>query len=110
GSIASILYAASGDKAVSKEKIDIFCDKAVATIDDFRSGEFVRGKRIKLGGGAQDKGHAAEVSAFVAAARGQSPSPFNLESLAATTLTTFGINESVRTGKAVAIDAGRILG
>ena len=110
GSIASILYAASGDKAVSKEKIEIFCDKAVATIDDFRTGEFVRGKRVKLGGGSQDKGHAAEVSAFVAAARGQSPSPFTLESLAATALTTFGINESVRTGKAVAIDAGRILG
>jgi predicted dehydrogenase len=40
GSIASILYVASGDPTVPKERIEIFCDKSVASIEDFKSGQF----------------------------------------------------------------------
>lgn len=109
GSVASIIYAASGDKGVAKERVEIFCDKSVATIDDFKTGEFARGKRTKLGDGKQEKGHAEEVAAFIAAARGTAPNPFTIESLAATSLTTFAIIESVRTAKAVAIDIANVL-
>jgi polar amino acid transport system substrate-binding protein len=105
GSIASIVYTASGDPTVPKEQVEIFCERNVATIDDFKSGAFVAGrKRAKLGGGAQDKGHAAEIAAFFDAARGRAAAPISLESLAATTLATFAIVESAKSGAGIAID------
>jgi predicted dehydrogenase/threonine dehydrogenase-like Zn-dependent dehydrogenase len=110
GSIASIVYTASGDSSVAKEQVEIFCDRSVAGIDDFKSGYFVReAKRIKLGGGSQDKGHAAEISAFLKAARGRADAPISLESLVATSLASFAIIESSQSGASVAIDTGALL-
>jgi predicted dehydrogenase/threonine dehydrogenase-like Zn-dependent dehydrogenase len=106
GSIASIAYAASGDSSLAKEQVEVFCDRGVAVIDDFRAGHFIRGaKRVKLGGGAQDKGHAAEIAAFLEAARGRARAPISLQSLVATSLASFAIVESARGGSAVAVDA-----
>jgi polar amino acid transport system substrate-binding protein len=105
GSIASIVYYASGDQGLGKERIEIYCGGSVAIIDDFRAGEYVRaGKSAKLGSGRQDKGHAWEISAFLDAVSGKSGSPFTLESLAATTLATFAINESLRASESMVID------
>jgi polar amino acid transport system substrate-binding protein len=105
GSIASIAYCASGDPALGKERIEVFCDGSIATIDDFRAGTFMQaGKRSKLGSGRHDKGHAAEIAAFIDVISGKCGSPFTLESLAATTLTTFAVNESLRTSRSCAID------
>jgi polar amino acid transport system substrate-binding protein len=110
GSIASILYVASGDPTVPKERIEIFCDKSVASIEDFKSGQFTcKGKRKKLGGSMQDKGHSAEISAFLAAARQGADSPISVASLVATTLCTFAINESAASGAAVRVDPARFL-
>ena len=78
GSVASIIYTASGDKSAGKEQIEIFCGGSVAMIDDFKSGHFIReGKRKKLGGGSQDKGHTAELHAFFEAVRGRTPPPIS---------------------------------
>lgn len=104
GSIASILYAAGGDARAAKEKIEIFHGGRIATIDDFRSGQITCGGREeRIGRGTQDKGHADEVAAFFEAVRGGRP-PVSLESLAATTLTTFAIIESIRSGSAVDLE------
>jgi polar amino acid transport system substrate-binding protein len=105
GSIASIIYTASGDSAVAKEHVEIFCDGSVAQIDDFKSAVLIRdGKKTRLAKGAQDKGHAAEIAAFLDAARDIADIPIELESLVATTLASFAIVESSRTGSAVNID------
>jgi len=105
GSIASISYYASGNQSVPKERVEIYCDGSVATIDDFREGEYnSSGKSAKLGGGRQDKGHGVEVAAFLEVTAGKSESPFTLQSLAATTLATFAINDSVRTSEPRPID------
>jgi predicted dehydrogenase len=105
GSIASIVYTGSGDPSVPKEHIEVFCDGNVAIVDDFKTGAFVSGgKRTKIGGGAQDKGHTAEITAFLAAARSGTGSPIDLESLIATTLTSFAVVESARTASVVTID------
>lgn len=109
GSIASIVYTASGDRSVAKEHIEVFCDGNVATIDDFKSGAFIsNGKRTKIGGGAQDKGHAAEIAAFLDAARRGSGAPIELESLVATTLASFAVVESARTAAAVTVDLSSV--
>jgi len=105
GSIASIAYYASGDQSLGKERIEVYAGGSVGIIDDFRSGELVRaGKSTKLGGGRQDKGHAGEIAAFLDAVSGGSGSPFTLKSLVATTLTTFAINESLRSSESRAVD------
>lgn len=111
GSIVSIVYSASGDPSVPKERVEIHCDGNVATIDDFKSGLFIRGgKKSSVGGGSQDKGHAREIAAFLDAARHGGEAPITLESLVATTMTTFGIVESLRTATAVSIDVDRMFG
>jgi polar amino acid transport system substrate-binding protein len=106
GSIASIIYAASGDSAVAKERVEIFCDRRYAMIDDFKSGEFISaGKKTRLGGGSQDKGHAEEIRIFFeAVSRGEMP--VEIESLAATSRACFAIVESARRG-GERIDMGR---
>ena len=109
GSVASIVYTASGNQSVAKERVEVFCGGSVATIDDFKSGMFIRDKKTtKLGGGAQDKGHAAEIAAFLDAVRGHADAPIDLESLAATTLASFAIVESARTASAVAVDLSTV--
>jgi polar amino acid transport system substrate-binding protein len=109
GSIASIVYAASGDASVAKEHVEIFCDGNVAMIDDFKSGVFIsEGKRTKMGGGAQDKGHEAEIAAFLEAVFGGASSPIDLESLSATTLASFAAVESARTLSVVPVDLSPI--
>jgi predicted dehydrogenase/threonine dehydrogenase-like Zn-dependent dehydrogenase len=109
GSVASIIYTASGDSSVAKERIEVFCDGSVATIDDFRSGSFIRHRKTtKLGRRAQDKGHAAEVAAFLEAARGRTVAPIELESLIAATLTSFAVVESAKRAVAVAVDLSSV--
>jgi hypothetical protein len=51
--------------------------------------------------GTHDKGHDAEVAAFVDAVRRGAPSPVALESLVATTLASFAAVEALRTGEPV---------
>jgi len=105
GSVASIFYAASGDPSISKERIEIFGGRAVGVINDFKTAEFThKRKTVKLGGGNQDKGHAAEIAAFLDAVRGRITAPFTLESLSATTAATFAMNESIRSGNGIDVD------
>jgi predicted dehydrogenase/threonine dehydrogenase-like Zn-dependent dehydrogenase len=110
GSVASIVYTASGDSSVAKERIEVFCDRSVATIDDFRNGTFTHDRKTtKLGRNAQDKGHASEVAAFLDAVRGLKSAPIELESLIATTLASFAAVESAKRGVAVTIDLNTVL-
>jgi polar amino acid transport system substrate-binding protein len=97
GSVGQISYLACGDKFPGKERIEIFGGGQSFVIDDFRQGEQYSGgsrHRLKLPG----KGHEQEVAAFLLAVREGAPSPIPLESLALTTIVTFAILDSLRTG------------
>jgi predicted dehydrogenase/threonine dehydrogenase-like Zn-dependent dehydrogenase len=97
GSVGHITYVASGDKALSKERIEIFGGGQSFIIDDFRVGEhYTNGTRrgIKSPG----KGHQQEVEAFLRAIREGQPSPIQLDSLVLTSLATFAVVDSLRTG------------
>lgn len=110
GSVASIVYTASGDNSVAKEHVEIFCDRSVARIDDFKSGVFIRGgKSAKLGGSSQDKGHAAEITAFLDAVRSGGDAPIGLDSLIATSLACFAAVDSVTSGGTTTIDVQSLL-
>ncbi|HET8677296.1 MAG TPA: bi-domain-containing oxidoreductase [Blastocatellia bacterium] len=105
GSVASIIYTASGDTSVAKEYVEVFADRSVAVIEDYKSGYFVKGgKKTRLGGRSQDKGHANEIESFISAARGQAAPPIGIESLTATSLACFAVNEAARDDSVVRID------
>lgn len=103
GSAASITYLSNGNKDVSKELIEVFCDGTVSRIDDFRKLEFF-GKRSFRSGSSRDKGHRNELKAFTEAISKGLPSPIPFEQLYHTSLVTFKIIESIQTGRTIFID------
>jgi polar amino acid transport system substrate-binding protein len=97
GSVGTITYVAEGDKALAKERLELFGGGKTGVIHDFRSGEIFhnnKSKALKLGG----KGHRQEVEAFLAAAKGGGNSPIPFESIYYTTLSTFRILDSLASG------------
>jgi predicted dehydrogenase/threonine dehydrogenase-like Zn-dependent dehydrogenase len=76
GSVGTIQYLANGHKGYPKERLEIFNGGRILVLDNFRRLEGhgwkgFRNDRLWR----QDKGHAAEVAAFVAAVKGGGPSP-----------------------------------
>jgi predicted dehydrogenase/threonine dehydrogenase-like Zn-dependent dehydrogenase len=106
GSVGSILYAANGDKAFPKERVEAFGGGRVAVLDNFRRLEMVRNgrRRVKRSWFQQDKGHKGELMAFTQAVRQGSPSPISFDSLVKTTLATFRIRDALRTGEPQRVD------
>lgn len=103
GSAASINYFSNGNKDVPKELIEVFCDGTVSIIDDFRRLEF-HGKKSFRKRSVQDKGHSGELKAFTTAVREGLASPIPFEQLYHTSVVTFAIIESIRTGRTIEIE------
>jgi predicted dehydrogenase len=106
GSEGTISYLANGDRSFSKERIEAFGGGAVATLEDFRRLELVRGGRKEVihSRWRQDKGHAAEWAAFAHFVRRQGVVPINFEDVVCSTLATLRINQSIASGKRMAVD------
>jgi len=101
GSLGSISYFAVGDADFPKERIEIFGDEKVCVIDDFARAVFSsEGKQTKTRI-PQDKGYKNEIQAFLDAIRNGKKSPISFRQIVETTMATFLINESVRTGASV---------
>jgi len=104
GSNASIAYLSEGDKALPKERIEIFGGGKSFVIDDFRSAtayENGREKTTRLR--EQDKGQRDEIRAVMSMVlEGKTP-PISLEDLKTTTRATFRIRESLQTGLPVEV-------
>lgn len=100
GSNASIAYLAEGDRALPKERVEIYGEGRTFVIDDFRAATAYasgRERRTRLRG--QDKGQREEVRAACAVVTSGAPAPIALADLAATTRATFRILESLRTAE-----------
>jgi predicted dehydrogenase/threonine dehydrogenase-like Zn-dependent dehydrogenase len=111
GSIGSIVYAAGGDKAFSKERIEIIGDGRVAVMDDYRELELVHNGRRKRKKERfrPSKGHRQEWEALVETVRsGQGP-PIPIEEIVLTHLATFAAMESLRQGTTVKVNGRRLL-
>ncbi|HKP38680.1 MAG TPA: Gfo/Idh/MocA family oxidoreductase, partial [Pyrinomonadaceae bacterium] len=104
GSNAGIAYLAEGDKALPKERIEIFGTGKSFVIEDFRratSYQDGKSKTTKLR--EQDKGQRDEIRAVCAMVLEGKPAPISLEDLVTTTRATFKITESLRTGMPVEV-------
>jgi predicted dehydrogenase len=77
GSLATIVYSALGDKSLPKERVEVLGEAGAAVLDDFRSlTVHARGAASETASSRQDKGHAAELAAFLEGCRsGEQPWP-----------------------------------
>jgi predicted dehydrogenase/threonine dehydrogenase-like Zn-dependent dehydrogenase len=97
GSNGSIAYLAEGDKGLAKERIEIFGAGRVFVLDDFRRATLYKdGREEQITLKAQDKGQPEQVRAVCASVLGGGEAPISLEELAATSLATFRVLDSLR--------------
>lgn len=97
GTIGNLVYVANGDKAMPKERIEIFAGGMIGVINDFKDGHLFKSNKqttLKLSG----KGHSQEVASFINAVKELKDSPISFESVYYTTLTTLKIVDSLQTG------------
>lgn len=107
GSVGHLSYCTTGASATPKERVEIFGGGRSGLLDDFRRLELHRGPRRSVRGGRwsrQDKGHRAELQAFIEAVRTGGPTPIPWESQIDTTLTTFAALRSAAEGRPVPLD------
>ena len=97
GSIGNLTYLANGDKAMPKEHIEVFGAGNCALINNFEDGCFYSNNKIKKLR-STSKGHKEEINAFLNALKEGKESPINFRSICLTTLTTFRILDSLKTG------------
>lgn len=95
GSIASIAYCSNGNKEVPKEYLEVYSGGMVGILNDFRELKITGPKGQRTFKGVQDKGHSAEVAAFVHAIENGLPCPISFEETYNTTLFTFKAIDSM---------------
>jgi polar amino acid transport system substrate-binding protein len=106
GSNGSIAYLSEGDRAMPKERLEIFGEGKVFVLDDFRSATtYFKGRKQTTRLKNQDKGQKDELRAVCAVVLEAKPAPIALEDLAATTRATFLIKKSLRDSRALEVTA-----
>jgi predicted dehydrogenase/threonine dehydrogenase-like Zn-dependent dehydrogenase len=107
----SISYLANGDRAFSKERIEVFGGGSAAVLDDFRRLEVVRDGRKEIihSRWRQDKGHRGEWAAFAQAVQRREESPIRFEDLVCATLATLRIDESIASRRRLAVNASAFI-
>ncbi len=97
GSIGNITYVSSGNIGMPKEYFEFFAGGISFVIDNFRKGiQYSNNKVKKLN--CSGKGHKEEVTSFINSIHKGLDSPISFESIVYTTITTFKILDSLRTG------------
>ncbi len=101
GSQGTISYLANGDRAFSKERIEVFGGGSTAVLEDFRRLELVRNgrKQTTHSRWRQDKGHHSEWAAFVQFVLRKQDAPISFEELICSSLATLRINDAVANGQ-----------
>jgi predicted dehydrogenase/threonine dehydrogenase-like Zn-dependent dehydrogenase len=108
GSIGTISYFANGNRRLPKERVEIFAHGCAAVIDDFqRLTIFAGGKKREKKLLNQDKGQKQEIKAFIEALLKGHQHPIALEEIFSTSLATFRILESLRTGQQIRLGSGK---
>jgi predicted dehydrogenase/threonine dehydrogenase-like Zn-dependent dehydrogenase len=97
GSVATIAYQTGGDPRAPKELFQVSGDRQVARLHNFQRTELWRGgrRRVRRSRTGIDKGQRQQLDAFVRAVVEAREMPVSLDSLVATTLTTFAAGRSL---------------
>jgi len=101
GSIATVSYFSNGSNALNKEYLEVYSAGQTVIIDDFKEMR-IYGKKVKrtrlLN---QNKGHAKEVELFLKSIKEGKPAPIPFKDVHLSTLATFKVIESIKTGQTV---------
>lgn len=98
GSVGNVLYLANGDIALPKERVEVYSQGASAVLDDFSQMYLYRQGRRKSHKRRRDKGHRAEVLAFIDAVREGKPLPTPFEACVDSTAATLAAMDSLAVG------------
>lgn len=103
GSIGTVQYLANGHRGFPKERLEVFQGGRILQLDNFRmlTGHGF-GKFRKMSLWRQDKGHAAEVAAFVEAVRSGGASPIAADELFEVTRASFDVMDALESGQSTA--------
>jgi predicted dehydrogenase/threonine dehydrogenase-like Zn-dependent dehydrogenase len=95
GSVAVIIYSALGDKELPKERVEVLGEAGAGVLDDYRALSLhTGGTTNEVKPGKQDKGHSAELAAFLEGCRtGRQPWP--IEDMLGVMRATFEIRARV---------------
>jgi polar amino acid transport system substrate-binding protein len=105
GSIGSILYTANGNKSLPKEYIEIFSAGKVAVLDDYAELTLIQSGSKKVSHkGARDKGHTAEMLAWMDAIKSGRPEPVPFEHAVSATGAAIGVLTSLQTSLPVIVN------
>jgi len=96
GSVGTLIYAVAGDRAVAKERIEVFGDGRSAIVDDFRVTDwFADSRRHRIKSRGRDKGFRAEIDFFAACVADPSAADDTFRAAVASTRATLALVESL---------------
>lgn len=105
GSVANLLYLSNGDRAVAKEYFEVFCAGSIARLDDFKVLHLSLGGKNETFKGRRDKGHRRELELTLEAMQQGKEAPIPFTELIEVAEVTFAIEDAIRAGKKVHLDA-----
>ena len=104
GSVGNLTYSASGDKAYSRETLEIFFDGKTIVSQDFRVSELHEtSKTVAFKTRGQEMGHTEELKHFVSCVAGKETQLVSPEEMFATMETIFAIECSLSTANVVSV-------
>ena len=104
GSVGNIVYSASGDKAFSRERIEVFCEGKTVVSTDFRKTTFhFGGKKRTYKTSSQAMGYKEELMHFFDVTTGKAKPELTSHEIFYSTLAVFKIHESLQKGQVVEI-------
>ncbi|HZR24004.1 MAG TPA: bi-domain-containing oxidoreductase [Vicinamibacterales bacterium] len=104
GSISQVSYQAGGDRSGPTERIEVFGGGITAVAEGWDAIDIWSDSRHTRASGGKDKGHAAELDAFVDACLGGGASPMTWEHIYSSTWAALAAVHSLRTGLPIALD------
>lgn len=96
GSLGVLIYTSTGNKALPKERIEIFADGTAIVLDDFKKMEYFdkREKHVILK--RKDKGYSDELIEFLKLVRGEPSRCLTFEDAFAATNVSFTVMDAIR--------------
>lgn len=105
GSVATIAYMTNGHPRFPKERFQVFGGGRTALLENFRTTElWGKGRRKKSRSRNLDKGQRSEMNHFVDSVLARSAMPIGLDSILATTATTFAAERSLASRQVETVD------
>lgn len=98
GSVGSLIYSASGDKAFNRELIEIFCEGKTVVVRDFKITEFYhKGRKKTFKTFNQDSGYKNELKHFFDVIIGKIRTDYSPDVMFRSTQAVFAINSALET-------------